>query len=97
MIQFINSIILGFVIPNSSNHCTRQCIFIMYSYVCLMFYFCMRDVGGDHGSSLAAARRQRQLGGSGCGSLAATAWGKQLGSGSGSAVAVAAAAVTALQ
>ncbi len=35
------SIILGFVISNSSNHCTRQRIFIMYSYVCIMFYFCM--------------------------------------------------------
>ncbi len=37
------SIILGFVIPNSSNHCTRQCIFIMYSYICIMFYFCMHQ------------------------------------------------------
>jgi hypothetical protein len=37
------SIILGFVIPNSSNHCTRQCIFIMYSYVCLLFYFCVHQ------------------------------------------------------
>jgi hypothetical protein len=39
MIQFTFSIILGFVIPNSSNHCTRQCIFVMYSYVCILFYF----------------------------------------------------------
>ncbi len=37
------SIILGFVIPNSSNHCTRQCMFIMYSYVCIMFYFCVHQ------------------------------------------------------
>ncbi len=37
------SIILGFVIPNSSNHCTRQRIFIMYSYVCILFYFCVRQ------------------------------------------------------
>ncbi len=37
------SIILGFVIPNSSNHCTCQNIFIMYSYVCIMFYFCMHQ------------------------------------------------------
>ncbi len=37
------SIILGFVIPNSSNHCTRQHIFIMYTYVCIMFYICMRQ------------------------------------------------------
>ncbi len=37
------SIILGFVIPNSSNHCTRQRIFIMYSYICIMFYFCMHQ------------------------------------------------------
>ncbi len=37
------SILLGFVIPNSSNHCTCQCIFIMYSYICIMFYFCVRQ------------------------------------------------------
>ncbi len=43
MIQFTFSIILGFVIPNSSNHCTCQCKFIMYSYVCIMFYFCVRQ------------------------------------------------------
>jgi hypothetical protein len=91
------SITLGFVIPNSSNHCTCQCIFIMYSYVRVMFYFCMRDGGGDHGGNLAAAWRQRQLGGSGCGSLAAAAWWQQLGGGSGSAAAVAAVAVAALQ
>ena len=36
-------IILGFLIPNSSNHCTCQRIFIMYSYICIMFYFCMRQ------------------------------------------------------
>ncbi len=41
MIQFTFSIILDCVIPNSSNHCTRQRIFIMYSYVCIMFYFCV--------------------------------------------------------
>ncbi len=32
------SIILGFVIPKSSYHCTRQRIFNIYSYVCIMFY-----------------------------------------------------------
>ncbi len=37
------SIILGFVIENSSNHCTHQHIFIMYSYVCIMFYFCVHQ------------------------------------------------------
>ncbi len=37
------SIILGFVIPNSSNHCTCQHIFIMYSYICIMFYFCVHQ------------------------------------------------------
>ncbi len=37
------SIILDFVIPNSSNHCTCQRTFIMYSYIWLMFYFCMRQ------------------------------------------------------
>ena len=42
MIQFF-SIILGFVIPNSFNHCTCQRIFIMYSYICIKFYFCMRQ------------------------------------------------------
>jgi hypothetical protein len=31
------SITLDFVIPNSSNHCTCQCIFIMYSYVRIIF------------------------------------------------------------
>jgi hypothetical protein len=37
------SIIFCSVIPNSSNHCNRQCIIIMYSYVCIMFYFCVRQ------------------------------------------------------
>ncbi len=37
------SIILGFLIPNSSNHCTRQRIFIMYSYVFIMFYVCVHQ------------------------------------------------------
>ncbi len=37
------SIILGFVIPNSSDHCICQRIFIMYSYICIMFYFCVRQ------------------------------------------------------
>ncbi len=35
------SIIFHSVIPNSSNHCNRQHIIIMYSYVCVMFYFCV--------------------------------------------------------
>jgi hypothetical protein len=88
---------LGFVIPN--NHCTRQRIFIMYSYIRMMFCFCMYDRGSDRGGSLAAARWQRQLGGGsgGCGSLAVAAWWRQLGGSSGSAAAVAAAAVAALQ
>ncbi len=43
MMQFTFFIILGFVIPNSSNHCTCQRIFIMYSYVCIMFYICVRQ------------------------------------------------------
>jgi hypothetical protein len=46
----------------------------MYSYVRIMFYFCMRDGGGDRGGSLTAAWRQRQLGG---GSLVASAWQRQ--------------------
>ncbi len=37
------SFILDFVIPNSSNHCTCQHLFIMYSYICIMFYFCMHQ------------------------------------------------------
>ncbi len=35
------SITLGFVVPYSSYHCTHQRIFIMHSYVHIMFYFCM--------------------------------------------------------
>jgi hypothetical protein len=91
------SITLGFVIPNSSNYSTRQRIFIMYSYVRIMFYFYMGDGGGDCGGSLGAAWRQWQLGSGSCGSLAAAAWWQQLGGGSGSAAAVAATAVAALQ
>jgi hypothetical protein len=97
MIQFTFSITLDFVIPNSSNHCTCQRIFIMYSYICIMFYFCMHDGGGDRDSSLTAARWQQQLGGGSCDSLTVAAWWQQLGGGSGSAAAVAAAAVAALQ
>ncbi len=37
------SIIFRSVKPNSSNHCNHQRIIIMYSYVCIMFYFCMRQ------------------------------------------------------
>ncbi len=37
------SIIFCSVIPNSSNHCNCQCIIIMYSYVCIVFYFCMHQ------------------------------------------------------
>ncbi len=37
------SIIFRSVIPNSSNHCNRQRIIIMYSYVCIMFYFCVHQ------------------------------------------------------
>jgi hypothetical protein len=94
--SLIFSITLGFVLPNSSNHCTCQRIFFKYSYVRVMFYFCMRDGGGDRGSSLAAVGRQWQLGSGSCGSLTAAAWWQQLGGGSGSAAAVAAAAAAAL-
>ncbi len=48
------SIILGFVTPNSSNHCTRQCIFIMYSYVCIMFYFCVHQIFFCHTKQVAS-------------------------------------------
>jgi hypothetical protein len=54
MIQFTFSITLGFVSPNSSNHCTCQCIFIMYSYVCIMFYFCMRQIFFCHTKHVAS-------------------------------------------
>ncbi len=37
------SIIFCSVKPNSSNHCNRQRIIIMYSYICIMFYFCVRQ------------------------------------------------------
>ncbi len=38
-----NNFIFRYVIPNSPNHCTCQRIFIMYSYVWIMLYFCMRQ------------------------------------------------------
>ncbi len=37
------SIIFRPVIPISSNHCNRQRIISMYSYICIMFYFCVRQ------------------------------------------------------
>ena len=37
------SVIFCSVIPNSFNHCNCQCIIIMYSYVCIMFYFCVHQ------------------------------------------------------
>ena len=37
------SIIFRSVLPNSSNHCNRQFIIIMYSYICIMFCFCVRQ------------------------------------------------------
>ncbi len=37
------SIIFRSVIPNSSNHCNCQRIIIMYCYICIMFYFCVRE------------------------------------------------------
>jgi hypothetical protein len=48
------SITLGFVIPNNSNHCTCQRIFIMYSYVCIMSYFCMRQIFFCHTKHVAS-------------------------------------------
>ncbi len=36
-------IIFRSVIPNSSNHCNPQRIIIMYSYICIMFYFCVHQ------------------------------------------------------
>ncbi len=65
--------------PNSSNHCTCQRIFIMYSYIRIIFYFCMHDGGGDCG---------RQLGG---GAVAAAAWQQQLRQLGGGSLAAAAA------
>jgi hypothetical protein len=43
MIKFTVFYIFRSVKPNSSNHCNRQCIIIMYSYICIMFYFCVRQ------------------------------------------------------
>ncbi len=60
MIQFTFSIILGFVIPNSSNHCTRQRIFIMYSNVCTMFYFCVRQNFVCHTKQVASVPSHHQ-------------------------------------
>ncbi len=37
------SIIFCSVIPNSFNHCNHQCISIMYFYICIMFYFWVRQ------------------------------------------------------
>ena len=37
------SIIFHSVKPNSSNHCNCQRIIIMYSYICIMFYFCVHQ------------------------------------------------------
>ncbi len=54
------SIILGFVIPNSSNHCTCQCMFIMYSYVCIMIYFCMRQNFVCHTKQVASVPSHHQ-------------------------------------
>ncbi len=31
------------VTPNSSNHCNCQRVLIMYSYICIMFYFCVHQ------------------------------------------------------
>ncbi len=35
------SIIFYSIKPNSSNHCNCLCTIIMYSYVCIIFYFCV--------------------------------------------------------
>ncbi len=54
------SIVLGFVIPNSSNRCTHQRIFIMYSYVCIMFYFCMHQNFVCHTKQVASVPSHHQ-------------------------------------
>jgi hypothetical protein len=60
MIQFTFSIILDFVIPNSSNHCSCQRIFIMYSYICIMFYFCVRQNFVCHTKQVASVPSHHQ-------------------------------------
>ncbi len=37
------SIIFCSVKSNSSNHCNQQRTIIMYSYICIMFYFCVHQ------------------------------------------------------
>ena len=54
------SIILGFIIPNSSNHCTCQRIFIMYSNICIMFYFCVHQNFVCHTKQVASVPSHHQ-------------------------------------
>ncbi len=54
------SIIFRSVIPNSSNHCNRRCIIIMYSYVCIMFYFCVHQNFVCHTKQVASVPSHHQ-------------------------------------
>ncbi len=54
------SIIFRSVIPNSSNHCNCRCIIIMYSYLCIMFYFCVRQNFVCHTKQVASVPSHHQ-------------------------------------
>ncbi len=54
------SIISRSVIPYSSNHCNCQRIIIMYSYICIMFYFCVRQIFFCHTKQVASAPSHHQ-------------------------------------
>ncbi len=54
------SIIFRSVIPNSSNHCNCQRIIIMYLYICIMFYFCVRQNFVHHTKRVASAPSHHQ-------------------------------------
>ncbi len=47
-------------VPNSSNHCNRQRIIIMYFYACIMFYFCMRQNFVCHTKQVASVPSHHQ-------------------------------------
>ncbi len=56
MIQFTVFYKYHSVKSNSSNHCNRQrIVIIMYSYVCIMFYFCVRQNFVCHTKQVAIA------------------------------------------
>ncbi len=54
------SIIFRSVKSNNSNHCNHQRIIIMYSYICIMFYFCMRQNFVCHTKQVASVPSHHQ-------------------------------------